>query len=234
MGTYLNKKNYTDWLIVSLLSAGSRILETLSMILPVKAIFVLMKPDLLPSIWFELGLNLSHFLVAIIALVTFTLLLGKILHVFAKRKASLLQHVLENESTDNMALIITKITSSIIVMIIFAAIVGFIDVYALLLLLILISLTFIQIPILTKDLKAKLYRLLGITRDEARFRLVSQLLFLIYFMLLLTITLQQDTKVTITLLLVMLVGRRFFQEFSRFRIGSFQKRKFASGNLIDI
>jgi len=229
----LKRKNCTNWLIVALLSASSRILETLAMILPIKAIFVLMKPDVVPSFWFEQRLDLADLMVFIVVLVVLLLLLGKILHVIAKRKAKDLHHSYKNDEAEEMALVTTKITSSIIVMIIFACITGYVNFYALLLTGVLFLVSQIRVPLLKGKAKSKFYSLLGISKEEARIRFISQILFLVYFMSLLVLTIQQEMEVTITLLLIMLIGRRNFGEFSRLRIGLFNKKQIVSGAWAD-
>ena len=118
----IEKRTHIEWLIVALLSASGRILETIAMILPVKAIFVLMKPEVLPSFWFEAGLDISHLMFVIVILVTVSLLLGKVLHAIAKRRARGFHDGNEDDEAEEMALIATKITSSSIVLFIFIVI----------------------------------------------------------------------------------------------------------------
>ena len=230
MKVSVGRKKYTDWLLVSLLSASSRILETVSMILPVKAIFVLMKPEVLPDIWFESGFDMSHLMVLIVVLVGFTLLLGRVLHVMANRKAQDLHNEDEAQEIEQKALVTTKVTSSIFVMLIFANIIGYVNILALLLIMASVLVSQISMPFSNAEFRGKFFRLLGITKDEVRIRFVSQLLFLVYFMALLMLTMQQDMEITITLLLVMLVGRRFFGELTRFRRGLLQMGRAKSDN----
>lgn len=220
---------HIEWLVVALLSASARILETLAMILPLKAIFVLMKPDIIPSLWFESGLDISHLILVIGILVTISLLLGKILHAMAKRRAHALNYGVEDDRAEEMASIEIKITSSMIVLFISIAVIGILNLYALLLALVLFSVSQIQLPVLKKETKYKFFSLLAISKEEARIKFVSQILFLVYFMSLLFLTIQQNTEITISLLLIILIGRRMFGEFSRLCVGLLQKKQAISG-----
>lgn len=220
-----NKNNHFSWLVVSLLSASSRILETVSMILPVKAVFVLMKPDIVPANWFSLGFTISDLMIIIMVLVMFSLLSGRVLHVVAQRKARELHVEGNDEELDRKALITTKISAALVVMIIFAGVIVYVKMEAFLLIFILVSISSIRWSLFMSDGAKKVFSLLGIAKDEMRVRFVSQLLFLIYFMCLLIVATQQVMEITISLLLVMLVGRRFFGELTRFRRALLQKKR---------
>jgi len=225
MKIFENNNNHLSLLVVSLLSASSRIFETISMILPIKAVFVFMKPDILPDDWYELGLTLIDFMFFIAALVMFSLFLGRVLHVVARQKARELHVDDDDGELDKKGLITTKITAALVVMTVFLGIVGYVHIWALLLIVTLVLTSLIPPPFSRGKGIQKFYSLLGITEDNTRVRFVSQLLFLVYFMCLLIFAIQQDIKVGVSLLLVMLVGRRFFGELTRFRRALLQKKK---------
>ncbi|MES9898024.1 MAG: hypothetical protein ABW148_03250 [Sedimenticola sp.] len=228
------KKNRIEWLIVSLLSAGSRILETVSMILPLKAIFVMMKPEALPDIWHNSGFELFHLIISIMILVLITFLLGKILHVLARRRAHNLYIDDAHGDADSMAMVTIKITSSFWVMLVFTIIMAITDIYALVLIALLIFLSFMPLPMLKTEIKQNFYKLLGISKTQDRFRFISQLLFLVYFMSLLTLIILQDEKVTVLLLLSVLIGRKYLMEFARLRVGLLQREKLKNNSEIDL
>ncbi len=225
-----------EWLLVSLLSAGSRILETASMILPVKAVFVLMKPEILPDFWLQSGLGITHLLVSIIILTLIMLFTAKLLDVLARHRAhNLHPEILDADAdadADKMALITTKISSAVMVMFVFIVIIGFVDLSALLIIVFLLIISRLPSPLVRHEVQDRIYQLFGITTNAARYRFISQLLFQLYFMSILTLVILQDSTVTVVLLLVMLVGRRLFQEYSRLRVGLFQREELRSGKLI--
>ena len=225
MKIFENNNNHLSLLVVSLLSASSRIFETISMILPIKAVFVFMKPDILPDDWYELGYTLIDFMFFIAALVMFSLFLGRVLHVVARRRARELHVDDDDGELDKKGLITTKITAALVVMTVFLGIVGYVHIWALLLIVTLVLISLTPPPFSRGKGIHKFYSLLGITEDNTRVRFVSQLLFLVYFMCLLIFAVQQDIKVGVSLLLVMLVGRRFFGELTRFRRALLQKKK---------
>ena len=85
----------------------------------------------------------------------------------------------------------------------------------------------------TTEIKQNLYKLLGISKTQVRIRFVSQFLFLVYFMSLLTLIILQDEKVTVLLLLSVLIGRKFFMEFARLRDGLLQREELKNSSQAD-
>jgi hypothetical protein len=221
-----------EWLAVSLLSAGARILETASMILPVKAIFILIKPEIVPEFWTQYGFNIAHLLLAIVGSTLIMFFSAKMLLVIAKQKARNLHLDIHHDQAEQMAQISTKISSSIMVMLVFCAIIGALDSYALLILAVLVAISQLHTPNSMRKTRDSIYRILGITQRTNRYRFISQLLFQLYFITMVTTVMLIKSHVTVVLLLVILVGRRFFQEYARLRIGLFQRQELKDGKLI--
>jgi hypothetical protein len=200
-------------------SAFAKILETISLVLPLKGVFILMSPAMLPKILTERGIGVNEVMVFISCAVVVTFVLAKLLQVFAHNLA----HKATLGDDSELSAIRTKLTvrlsSSLLALLLFLIAIALFYYSAALLIVALIGLAFIFPDSVIKSRWFKLLQSgLGARNKEAQYRLLSSCLFLIFFITIVALTLKGVLKVEVSLLLTVLISRRLLQEYARLRI----------------
>jgi len=180
----------------------------------------MMNPTALPDELVAKGLTLQVFMTMVMCAAVLVFLGARILHALARKLAHGMQRLLGEEHVKQRAQLTLRLASASLVMLIFLSALGFLYAPALVIVLGLIAVvSLVPRGIIESRVVRFMARLLGVAGDiRARYRLLGSGLFLIFFMLLIGLVFQLDAGVSVALLIVVLLGRRFFQEYVRLRI----------------
>jgi len=200
-------------------SAFAKILETISLVLPLKGVFILMNPAMLPKMLTERGIGVNEVMVFISCAVVVTFVLAKLLQVFAHNLAH--KAILGDDS--DLSAIKTKLTvrlsSSLLALLLFLIAIALLYYPAALLLIGLIAVAFVFPAYVTESHAFKLLQSgLGARNKEAQYRLLGSCLFMVFFIAIVAMTLKGVLTVQVSLLITVLLARRLLQEYARLRI----------------
>jgi hypothetical protein len=200
-------------------SAFAKILETISLVLPLKGVFILMNPAMLPKMLTERGIGVNEVMVFISCAVVVTFVLAKLLQVFAHNLA----HKATLGDDSELSAIRTKLTvrlsSSLLALLLFLIAIALLYYPAALLIIGLIGAAFAFPACVTQSHAFKLLQSgLGARNKEAQYRLLGSCLFMVFFIAIVAMTLRGVLAVEVSLLITVLIARRLLQEYARLRI----------------
>jgi hypothetical protein len=200
-------------------SAFAKILETVSLVLPLKGVFILMNPAILPEMLTERGVGVNEVMVFISCAVVISFVLAKLLQVLAHNLAHKATLGDDSELSGNRTKLTVRLSSSLLALLMFLMVITLLYYPAALLIVALIGLAYMFPASVVESRCFKLLQSgLGARNKEAQYRLLSSCLFLIFFIAIVALTLKGVLKVEVSLLITVLISRRLLQEYSRLRI----------------
>lgn len=228
------RKRHLQWFWIASVNALSRILETVAMLLPVKAAFLLIRPDALEKLLVDFTLTIEAFVILLMLVVSFSVISSKFLQAYSRQKAKLMHQHLENLDAETLSMVTIRVASAMIVMLVYSLVLVFVDWQAFLFMMLLVLL--MSLPWsgrLNKAHKVKFYRFFGIQRRGARYRFAGQVLVLVFVTVILLQAVRQDEPISIMLVVVILLARRFFQTFAGFSNGLHERKLLKTGRKLE-
>lgn len=200
-------------------SAFAKILETISLVLPLKGVFVLMNPMILPKALTERGIGVNEVMIFISCAVVVSFVLAKILQVLAHNFAHKATLGDDTELSDIRTKLTVRLSSSLLALLLFLMAIALLYYPAALLIIGLIVIAFVFPAFITESHAFKFLQFgLGARNKEAQYRLLASCLFLVFFIAIVVMTLKGILTVEVSLLITVLIARRLLQEYARLRI----------------
>jgi len=200
-------------------SAFAKILETISLVLPLKGVFILMNPSILPKMLTERGIGVNEVMVFISCAVVVTFVLAKMLQVFAHNLAHKAILGDDSELSASRTRLTVRLSSSLLALLLFLIAIAWLYYPAALLIVVLIGLGLMFPACLLESRAFKLLQsALGARSKESQYRLLGSSLFMVFFIVIVAMTLKGLLTVEISLLITVLLARRLLQEYARLRI----------------
>jgi hypothetical protein len=208
---------------MALVSAFAKILETVSLVLPLKGVFILMNPTMLPKILTERGIGVNEVMILISCAVVGSFLLAKLFQFIAHNLAHKAILGDDSEFSDARTKLTVKLSSSLLTMLLFLLAITLLYYPAALLIIGLISTAFLTPSIVVESHRFKLVKfVLGVGKSkQAQYRLLANCLFLTFFILIVGMTLTGLLHVDITLLFTVLITRQLLQEYAALMVSVF-------------
>jgi hypothetical protein len=200
-------------------SAFAKILETISLVLPLKGVFILMNPAILPKMLTERGIGVNEVMIFISCAVVVSFVLARLLQVLAHNLAHKATLGDDSELSDVRTKLTVRLSSSLLALLLFLIAIALLYYPAALLIIGLIGVTFVFPACIIESHAFKFLQFgLGARSREAQYRLLGSCLFLVFFIAIVAMTLKGMLTVEVSLLITVLIARRLLQEYARLRI----------------
>lgn len=200
-------------------SAFAKILETVSLVLPLKGVFILMNPAILPGSLTDRGIGVNEVMIFISCAVVVSFVLAKLLQVIAHKLAHRAISGDDSKLSDTMTRLTVRLSSSLLALLMFLIAIALLYYPAALLIIGLIGIAFVFPVCITESRFFTLVQSgLGARSKESQYRLLGSCLFIVFFIAIVAMTLKGVIAVEVSLLITVLIARRLLQEYARLRV----------------
>ena len=201
------------------LSAFAKILETISLVLPLKGVFVLMNPAILPDILTNRGISVNEVMIFISCAVVVSFVLAKLLQVLAHNLAHKAISGDDSELSDTRTKLTVRVASSLLTILLFLLTIVLLYYPAALLIAGIVGIASVFPKCITESRFFKIMRSgLGARNKESQYRLLASCLFIVFFISIVLMTLAEMITIGVSLLIPVLIVRRLLQEYAQFRV----------------
>ena len=207
--------------LMAFINSLAKLIEIFSLILPLKGVLIFLNPEMLPVFITSRGFEVNDVMVLILIAVILIFILARLLYRISYNLGlQLIQNKNTKILTNKKAIHIAgRLLSSLVAVASFILIVFVLEkiaaaiIFAILLLIFLFQKYF-------SDLKFWVILKKVIAGDDTRdqFKLLGHILFILFFCLFICFMLTGISKPNFSLLVVVLISRRLFQEYARLRV----------------